>query len=481
MPRNLMTLSCLFAGAVLVWSPLPDTFALETTTSRYDAVTRSLRLETVLSLVETQHPLLHGSRTEKLEAQGKLLKALGAFEPILVNDLEVERLVKDGKTKSVGFNDTMIQMRHPWGLQGFAGWRTGLGDVEVADLGVNQTNQPLLGLVLPLLRGLGTNPEKGELEKSKLAEQEATLHIQQTRQDLYLGAATQYWRWVAAWKAVDLRQQALEVAKVRLQQLTRQAEAGAVAEFDVTEAHQEVQRRLENVIKTKREAEQEQFKLSLFVWDHGSPMVFSLQSVPDFPSPTSTSGNQSRETDVDLAQQRRPEILQITLEAARNHIDLGVAKNNLLPDLRAEAEPTRKPGEFVLGLGYRFGLQLSFPFLQKDATGQQMQMKAKAERLLWDQQYRMQQVALDIDNANSALLRAEERMQAASQALIYARSLVKGERTRFQVGATNLLFVNLRERNVVDAEVIYIQAQAEYHQAQAFYQWATGHWTQPVA
>jgi len=479
MPRNLLTRSFLFAGAVLLLFPLPDTVALETTTSP-QAATHPLRLETVLSLVETQHPLLHGSRTEKLEAQGKLLKALGAFEPILVNDLEVERLVKDGKTKSVGFNDTIIRMRHPWGLQGFAGWRTGLGDVEVADLGVNQTNQPLLGLVLPLLRGLGTNPEQGELEKSKLADQEATLHIQQTRQDLYLGAATQYWKWVAAWKAVDLRQQALKVAKVRLQQLTRQAEAGAVAEFDVTEAHQEVQRRLENVIKDKREAEQEQFKLSLFVWNQGAPIVFNPQTVPDFPPLTSTSGIHARETDVDLAQQRRPEILQITLEAARNHIDLGVAKNNLLPDLRAEAEPTRKPGEFVLGLGYRFGLQLSFPFLQKDATGQQLQMKAKAERLLWDQQYRMQQVALDIDNANSALFRAKERMEAASQALSYARSLVKGERTRFQLGATNLLFVNLRERNVVDAEIISIQAQAEYHQAQAFYQWAIGHWTQPV-
>ncbi|HBP86526.1 MAG TPA: hypothetical protein DD706_02380, partial [Nitrospiraceae bacterium] len=227
MPRNLLTLSCLFVGTVFIVSPLPGTFALEPTISPFSA-SRPLRLETVLSLVETQHPLLHGSRTEKLEAQGKLLKALGAFEPVLVNDLEVERLVKDGQTKSVGFNDTIIQMRHPWGFQGFAGWRTGLGDVEVADLGIQQTNQPLLGLVLPLLRGLGTNPEQGELEKSKLADQEANLHIQQTRQDLYLGAATQYWKWVAAWKAVELRQQALEVAKVRLQQLTRQAEAGAV-------------------------------------------------------------------------------------------------------------------------------------------------------------------------------------------------------------------------------------------------------------
>jgi outer membrane protein TolC len=48
------------------------------------------------------------------------------------------------------------------------------------------------------------------------------------------------------------------------------------------------------------------------------------------------------------------------------------------------------------------------------------------------------------------------------------------------MGATNLLFVNLRERNVVEAEITFIQTQAEYQQANAFYLWAIGHWTQPV-
>lgn len=480
MPRNLFILLCLLIGTGIFVFPLSAARAFESPTSPHLG-TQLLHLETVLSLVEAHHPLLHGSRTEKLEAQGKLLKALGAFEPTLVNDWELERLAKDGQTKSVGFNDTLVQLRHPLGVRGFAGWRTGIGDVEVADLGIRRTNQPLLGIVLPLLRGLGTNPERGELEKSKLADQEATLNIQQTRQDLYLGAATQYWKWVAAWKIVALRQEALDVAKVRLQQLTRQAQAGAVAEFDVTEAHEEVQRRLENVIKAKREAEQEQIKLSLFAWQHDAPLTFDLYTAPEFPPLDSTSGKPTPEADGELAQQRRPEVLQVALEAARNHIDLGVAKNNFLPNLQAEAEPTRKPGEFVLGLGYRFGVQLSFPFLQRDATGKQLQLEAKAERLLWLQRYRMQQVALDIDNARSALLRAEERIQASSQALIYARSLVKGERTRFRMGATNLLFVNLRERNVVDAEVAYIQAKAEYHQAKAFYLWAIGNWTQPVA
>jgi outer membrane protein TolC len=480
MPRSFLTLSFLVAGTMLLWPSFSSARSPEAPVApRFTSGT--LSLDRVLSLVEAENPLLHGSRTEKLEAQGKLLKALGAFEPVLVNDWELERLVKDGQTKSVGFNDTFVNLRHPWGIQGFAGWRTGLGDVEVADLGVRRTNQPLLGIVIPLLRGLGINPERATLEKSKLADQEAMLNIQHTRQDLYLGAATQYWKWVAARKAVVLRHQALDVAKIRLRQLTRQAEAGAVAEFDVTEANQEVQRRLENAIKAKREAEQEQFKLSLFVWNDGSPLSLDGYGIPDFPTLTPVPDAHETKAEVEIAQQRRPEILQVELEAALNHIDLTVAKNNFLPDLRAEAEPTRKPGEFVLGLGYRFGVQFSIPFLQREARGDKLQIEAKGMRLVWILKYRMQQVALDIDNAYSALTRAEERIHAASEAMAYARSLVKGETTRFRMGATNLLFVNLRERNAVEAEVAYIQAQAEFHQAKAFYQWAVGHWTQPMA
>ena len=98
-----------------------------------------LTLRHVLAQVEQGHPLLQGSQTQKMVARGKLLTALGKFEPNLVNDWELERLVKDGNTTSVGFNDTFVEMRHPWGMKGFAGFRAGIGDVEVADLGINKT------------------------------------------------------------------------------------------------------------------------------------------------------------------------------------------------------------------------------------------------------------------------------------------------------------------------------------------------------
>ena len=438
--------------------------------------TSTLSLDKVFNLVEEGHPLLNGSRTEKLKARGRLLKALGAFEPAFVNDWELERRVSDGKTESVGFNDTLLEVRHPWGISGFAGFRAGIGDVEIADLAVGTENQPLLGIALPLLRGFMINPENAELKKSKLADKQANLEIQQTRQDLYLGAATQFWNWVARWKSMQLRQRALQVAEVRYKQLSRQAKEGAVAPFDVTDANQEVQRRLETLITAKRGAEKEQIKLALFLWKDNNPLNLKDDVPPDFPRNKATISLKQIGSDKQQAIQWRPEVALVQLEAEQNNIDLDLANNNFLPDLQADAEPTRKPGEFVLGLGYRFGVKFSFPFLQQGARGEALQIEGKAQQLKFLQQYRIQQVSLDVENAYSALERTKERIAASQEALNLSRELEKGERTRFKLGATSLIFVNLRERNVVKAAIDLIQAQADYFKSLALYNWATGKW-----
>ncbi len=434
-----------------------------------------LTLKEVLTRVEQGHPLLQRSQAQKIMASGKLLKALGNFEPKLVNDWELERLAGNGGTTSVGFNDTFMEFRHPWGVQGFAGFRAGIGDIKIADLGVNSSNQPLLGIMFPLLRGLGTNPAHAELKKSNLAARQAQLEIQQTRQDLYRGAAMQYWNWVAAHTFMELQDKAVTVAETRSRQLARQAKAGARAEFDVIEANQEVQRRRAALIKARRTIEREQLKLALFMWEEGNPMV-----VRDFKPPKRSLLQQRTLTQHQRDKKRaltvRPEIQLVDLEARLNHIDLEVANNNFLPNLTAEAQPTRKPGEFVLGLGYRFGVQMSLPFLQRDAQGDLLQIEGKAQRLKFMQQYRMQQVSLDVDNARSAVARAREHIQVSRQALDLAQALEKGERTRFRHGATSLVFVNLRERNVIQTAEEWVTALADYQKALALYQWAIGHW-----
>lgn len=119
---------------------------------------------------------------------------------------------------------------------------------------------------------------------------------------------------------------------------------------------------------------------------------------------------------------------------------------------------------------------MRIPFLQRRARGEVLEAQGKADRFVLVQKFREQQVVVDVDNALSAIERAKERTSVAFQSLQLARTLEQGERFRFSMGATSVLFVNLRERNAVDSENQWIRALADYRKALAFYQWAIGAW-----
>lgn len=216
-----------------------------------------LSLGEVLAWIDRSHPLLLGAGTEKLAARGKMLKALGAFEPSLVNDMELERFVSSSRpdrgSQTVGFNDTFLDVRHQSGIRGSAGLRQAIGDAQIPDLGFNNNRQQLLlGGFIPLLRGLMVNPENAELQRSGLADPRADIEIAQTRQDLFLAAAAQYWEWVAAWKLAEVQQRAVKVADDRFKQIEERAKKGLSAPLDAVEANQEVQRRKEILIAATR-------------------------------------------------------------------------------------------------------------------------------------------------------------------------------------------------------------------------------------
>ncbi len=440
-----------------------------------------LSVDEILAWIDRSHPLLKGAGTEKVMARGKMLKALGAFEPTLINDTEIERFItKDNPntTQTAGFNDTVIEARHPWGFRYSAGVRESLGaDAKIPDLSFGGgRNQVLLGGFFPLLKGLMVNPENAELQRSELADPRAEVRIAQTRQDLFLAAATQFWDWVAAVKFTEVQRKAVGVAEDRFRQIEGRAKAGAVAPLDVVEANQEVQRRREVAIAAQRFVEQEQLKLSMFLWENNAPAPPPLERAPDFPSQMLVPSPETIQAHKLQAKADRPEIKEIGIEAKLNNIDLELAKNNLLPSLDAEAAPARAPEKFVLGLGYRFGLELRIPILQRRSRGEVLEAQGKADRFVLTQKFREQQVVVDVDNALSAIERAKERIAAAVESLRLAKTLEEGERFRFSLGATSVLFVNLRERNSVDSEGQVIRAKADYQKALALYQWAIGAW-----
>ena len=66
-----------------------------------------------------------------------------------------------------------------------------------------------------------------------------------------------------------------------------------------------------------------------------------------------------------------------------------------------------------------------------------------------------------------AVLAAHERAEVARKAVAVVRELVDAERRRFDLGATTLLFVNIREQQVAEAALDEIDARLAYQKALA--------------
>lgn len=465
--------------------PAIDSSAVQAQSTR----TEPLTIGEVLARIELTHPLLQATGAERTKARAKILKALGAWEPTVKNYTQVERYTTWNLTTAfdipsqhtTGYADSTIQVGHPWGFTVEGGLRSGFGDRATARiafppdvLGTYSQQHFYYGGLFHFLRGFMINEEYADFQKAELAGPQAEVKVAQKRQDLYLAGAVQYWDWQVAVRQTEMVKRALAVAEERLVQVEGRAKAGRVAPLDVIEVNQEVQKRREAAIAAQRKVEYEQYKLSLFLWEKGEPVTPRPEWAPEFqgetPLPTSdeVAGYKVE------AKETRPEVRDLYIEAKMNNIDIKLAKNKLLPLLDLEGGPTKGAADWVVGLGYRVGVHLEVPLFQREARGKIMSAEVQQQQLALKQLYAEQQVGLDVDNWLSAIVRARDRVKAATEALRLAKTLEEGERTRFNLGATTVLFVNLRERNVVESAYQLYRAQADYAVARGGMLWARG-------
>ena len=486
--------------------PVHDSSALKAQSAR----TAALTIEEVLARIELTHPLLRATGLERTNARAKILKSLGAWEPKLRNEVEVDRFQTYNLTNvsgvpntlTGGYSDTMLKIGHPYGLEAFTGIRNGFGDCSAisgegpsftgcaatgpvafpTDNELFYTQQNIIfGGSMNLLRGFMINDEYAAYQQAELAGPQAEVKVAQKRQDLYLAGAVQYWDWQVAARQADVVKRTLAVAEDRYRMVEGKSKAGAVAPIDVVEAREEVQRRREAAIAAQRKVEYEQYKLALFLWENGEPVTPRPEWAPEFQGETPLPSEDDVAAFKVEATEDRPEVRDLYIEAKLNNIELKLAKNNLLPKLSVEGGPAVGGIYWIGGFGYHFGAHFSMPLFNRAARGKVLYAEAQQQRLAYKQIYTEKQVAIDVDNWLSAIVRARDRVKAATEALRLAKTLEEGERARFHMGATSVLFVNLRERAVVEAAYDLYRAQADYAVARGGMLWARGALSKPLA
>lgn len=499
--------SLMMVPAIALAESVIDSRAVQVQSTR----TAPLTIEEVLARIELTHPLLRATGLERAQARAKILKAMGAWEPKVRNELEFDRYLTYNLTNvfgnpnilNAGYNDTFLKVGHPWGFEMVGGIRNGFGDrptlggfagpgqharVQSPGTAIPQDMQlfypqqiMILGGAFNVLRGFMINEEYAALQQAELAGPQAEVKVAQKRQDLYLAGAVQYWDWQVAARQAEVVKRALAVAEERYGMVEGRSKAGAVAPIEVVEAREEVQRRREAAIAAQRKVEYEQYKLGLFLWEDGQPVTPRPEWAPEFQGETPVPSQEDVAAFKVEAVEDRPEVRDLYIEAKLNNIELKLAKNSLLPKLTIEGGPVTGAIYWIGGFSYRVGAFFSMPLFNRAARGKVLHAEAQQERLAYKQAYTERQVAIEVDNWLSAIVRARDRVKAATEALRMAKTLEEGERARFNMGATSVLFVNMRERAVVGAAYELYRAQADYAVARGGMLWARGALSKPLA
>lgn len=434
-----------------------------------------LRLEGVLSSIDRHFPLVEAARRDQQAAEAELLSARGAFDPTVRTRLDGAPL---GGYQNGRF-DLLFDAPTPlWGTNLFAGYRVSFGKFAVYDgkFETNQYGELRAGLSIPLVRNGATDRRRAGIARAELGVPVSATGIKQARIDAMRTGSFRYWEWVAAGQRLNVAKFLLKLAETRDTATEDRVRRGDLARIDRIDNQRAVLGRRGAVVTAERALQAAAIELSIYLRDErGDPRLPDASQLPaELPGPES-SMPETGSGDADpasVALKNRPELERLRLLREQQRIERDLARNQMLPaiDLLAIASQDFGPGNPILApTVLEGGVSIELPTLNRTARGRRQAAEAALARLDAQARFTRDRIRAELADVLSALATARDRVRIAREEVALSREVEEAERTRFTLGDSNLIFVNLREQATAEAALREIDARLDYHRARAAY------------
>ena len=433
-----------------------------------------LRLADVIISVQESYPLLLTAMLERTIADGKQVSAWGEF------DLNIKAF---GIAAPEGFYQTYrngIVAEQPVFRGGYlyGGYKIGDGNFQpwFKERETNEGGEFSAGFGVPLLKDRLIDKRRAAVFQAELARQAVEPAVQAQMLEFVRIASQAYWSWVAAGRNLKAQRELLANAQARVRQLQERVDEGDLPRIARINNEQLIASRETKVIESERKLQEAAIKLSLFLRNsEGEPIVPDDVQLPaSFPDTASPSGDQIEE-DTQLAIAASPVLTEIDLIVEQTRVELRNAENMLLPkvdarvlaskDVGAPASPKRDKTPFEL----EAGIYGEVPLQRRNARGKITSAQGKLAQLLAKRQFVVDKITAAVQDAVSALLAAEGRINRAGTNLRLARETLRLGRLQFDAGDIDLVTLNIYEKSVTDAQLLLISAQADFFFALANY------------
>ena len=332
-----------------------------------------------------------------------------------------------------------------------------------------------LNLSQPLLRDFGTEVNRAQI---RIAQNNARVedHVFFDRVLQVISTVEQtYWELVFAREGLKVAQTALRAAEELLASNRAKAKAGLMAIVDVLQAEAAVASRVGLVLVAEKEIGDQQDRLRQLLNPSEEELRQEVQVIP-VDTPIQSLEPISLQEAIDIAIERRPEILQAGKNIETSGLNVKFAKNQLLPSLALEgtaglAGLGTDPGDMFdrnfSGDFYNWGggLVLSYPLGNRSAWSQYRKRQIEARNAQASLQSARQQVIIDLKEAVRRVRTDFKRIETTRSARILSEKQLEAEQERLNVGLSTTRFVLDFQRDLAIAQRNELRAVVDYNKS----------------
>lgn len=418
------------------------------------------------------YPSINSAQAGIQAREAELLAANGAFDPRVDGSVN-SRLggFYDGTATSAGVYQAMPFLN----AEIFADYSVSGGSFPVYEDQLATTNlgQARIGMALSLLRDRDIDDRRFSVKQAELQTNIAEFELLAQEINIVQQAYIAYATWLISARLLEAYQELLEVAEVRGDALTRQAQAGDVAEILVIENQQAILQRESLVVDAQRQLNLSGERLALFLRNAFGEPVYPLYD-PGISIPPGDEGflNQPVSILVDAALENRPDIAIAKTLQQQFRLEKRIAENLAKPQLDFRLYSARDFGDGSItrmGTDTIADITFSIPLETRTARGKIASADAKLLGLSYDLRLIIDQAERDLRLSLVNLRATSELQSVALQELEVAQTLADAEARRFEAGTSDYFLLNVRERMLGEAQLRRWQAELNHQIALANY------------
>lgn len=414
----------------------------------------SLTLSGFLARVAAAHPVARQAELSRRQAAADLRAARGGFDPVLSATWDFKRF------RGIGYFDefdTRLTVPTPWGVDVKLGWERAAGAIINPERATPRQGLLSAGLSIPLGPRLITDERRTSVRQAELATDAADADATAQIARLLQLAARDWGAWFEAEARARIAADGVELARFRLDAVRRRVAAGDAAPIDSLEALAEWERRLLLEVDALAGAVGARLTVSGYLWDvRGAPVALAEGTEPGRDALLARDASLDQ-TAVDRALRDHPLVQQARARWLQADAQRRLTSVQVLPTVSAEVA-TLAAGSSLGALpslsnaadDLKAGLAVRVPLLARRELGRLRAAEDRARQLLTERDRVERDVRLVAERALVELRAVEAQRGGQSRVLAASEALLAAEQRRFEIGESSLLFVNLRERSVLD-------------------------------